>query len=127
MRLRNARNFFKRKVLNEVQQQHGTVRQRQFIQQLHKPSLRFTPDQQVVRPATADAVEAMFKVFDDLKAAGELRQDLAPFALSRAITALFEGYAFQRALDQEIDTEAFKDRYGKLAVNVAKPSVAAAG
>ena len=28
---------------------------------------------------------------------------------------------------EEIDTEAFRDRYGKLAVNVAKPSVAAAG
>ena len=28
---------------------------------------------------------------------------------------------------EEIDTEAFKDRYGKLAVNVAKPAVAAAG
>ena len=42
------------------------------------------------------------------QAAGELRQDLDPFALSRAITALFEGYAFQRALDPEIDTEAYK-------------------
>ena len=28
---------------------------------------------------------------------------------------------------EEIDTDAFKDRYGKLAVNVAKPAVAAAG
>ena len=28
---------------------------------------------------------------------------------------------------EEIDTEAFKDRYGKLAVNVAKPATAAAG
>jgi hypothetical protein len=28
---------------------------------------------------------------------------------------------------EEIDTEAFTDRYGKLAVNVAKPAVAAAG
>jgi hypothetical protein len=28
---------------------------------------------------------------------------------------------------EEIDTEAFKDRYGKLAVNVAKPAVATAG
>jgi hypothetical protein len=28
---------------------------------------------------------------------------------------------------EEIDTDAFKDRYGKLAVNVAKPKVAAAG
>jgi alkanesulfonate monooxygenase SsuD/methylene tetrahydromethanopterin reductase-like flavin-dependent oxidoreductase (luciferase family) len=28
---------------------------------------------------------------------------------------------------EEIDTEAFRDRYGKLAVNVAKPRVAAAG
>jgi len=28
---------------------------------------------------------------------------------------------------EEIDTEAFKDRYGKLAVSVAKPPVAAAG
>jgi hypothetical protein len=28
---------------------------------------------------------------------------------------------------EEIDTEAFKDRYGKLAVSVAKPAVAAAG
>ena len=28
---------------------------------------------------------------------------------------------------EEIDTEAFSDRYGKLAVDVAKPAVAAAG
>ena len=28
---------------------------------------------------------------------------------------------------EEIDTEAFSDRYGKLAVNVAKPPVAATG
>jgi len=41
------------------------------------------------------------------QAAGELRPDVDPFALSRAVTALFEGYAFQRALDPEIDTEAY--------------------
>jgi len=28
---------------------------------------------------------------------------------------------------EEIDTEAFSDRYGKLAIDVAKPAVAAAG
>ena len=28
---------------------------------------------------------------------------------------------------EEIDTEAFKDRYGRLAVNVARSAVAAAG
>jgi hypothetical protein len=28
---------------------------------------------------------------------------------------------------EEIDTDAFRDRYGKLAVSVAKPSVAATG
>ena len=33
-------------------------------------------------------------------------------------------YRFQL---EEIDTEAFSDRYGKLAVEVAKPAVAAAG
>ena len=42
------------------------------------------------------------------QARGELRADLEPAALARALTALFEGYAFQRALEPAIDTEAYR-------------------
>src|SRR5271154_7239833 len=32
-----------------MQQQHGALRQRQLIQQIHKFSFRFAPDEQIVR------------------------------------------------------------------------------
>ncbi len=41
------------------------------------------------------------------QAAGELRTDLEPTILARTLTALFEGYAFQRAIDPAIDTDAY--------------------
>ena len=39
---------------------------------------------------------------------GQLRSDIEPLGLARALTALFEGYAFQRALDPAIDTGAYQ-------------------
>jgi AcrR family transcriptional regulator len=39
---------------------------------------------------------------------GEISADLDPHALARALTALFEGYALQRALDPAIDTDAYR-------------------
>jgi len=44
----------------------------------------------------------------DAQARGEIRPDLDPPAVSRTVTALFEGYAFQRALDRTIDTDAYR-------------------
>jgi len=46
---RYARYFFERKILDVVQQQDGSVWQRQFIQQSHKYSLLFAPNEQIVR------------------------------------------------------------------------------
>jgi AcrR family transcriptional regulator len=39
---------------------------------------------------------------------GELRPDLAPDAVARVLTALFEGYAFQRAMDPALDTASYR-------------------
>jgi AcrR family transcriptional regulator len=39
---------------------------------------------------------------------GQLRPDLEPDAVARVLTALFEGYAFQRAMDPAIDTAAYR-------------------
>lgn len=44
----------------------------------------------------------------DAQTRGELRADLDPPAVARTLTALFEGYAFQRALEPAIDTEAYR-------------------
>ena len=44
----NAGDFFEGKVFDEVQQQHGTLRQRQFIEQAHKFGLLFVADEKIV-------------------------------------------------------------------------------
>jgi AcrR family transcriptional regulator len=39
---------------------------------------------------------------------GQLRADLEPEPVARVLTALFEGYAFQRAMDPAIDTASYR-------------------
>jgi AcrR family transcriptional regulator len=39
---------------------------------------------------------------------GHLRPDLEPDAVARVLTAVFEGYAFQRAIDPSIDTTSYR-------------------
>ncbi len=59
--------------------------------------------------ANTDALRA--SIADDLATAqlsGRLRPDLEPASTARAITALFEGYALQRALDPTLDTAAYR-------------------
>ena len=66
-------------------------------------------------PRVGEALRANTDVLRDMlsvqiangQAEGRLRTDLQPAILARALTALFEGYAFQRALDPTIDTDAY--------------------
>src|SRR6266516_742099 len=41
--------FFEREFLEEMEQQHGAVRQRQLVQPLHEITLLLLPDEQLVR------------------------------------------------------------------------------
>ncbi len=52
---------------------------------------------------------------------GELSADFDPPALARALTALFEGYALQRALDPTIDTGAYRRTVRALLENGLAP------
>jgi hypothetical protein len=48
LRFRDARDFFERKIIDEVQQQHGPLRQRQSVQQFHKFSFLLAANQQFI-------------------------------------------------------------------------------
>ena len=49
LRAGDARDFCERKILHEMQQQHGTLRQGKLFDQLHELSLLFAPDEQFAR------------------------------------------------------------------------------
>ena len=49
LRFSDARDFFERKILDEMQQQDGALWRRQLIQQIHKFGFLFAPDEQFVR------------------------------------------------------------------------------
>jgi AcrR family transcriptional regulator len=62
---------------------------------------------QALRASTDTLREILSAQIAAGQAKGQLRADLEPATLTRTLTALFEGYAFQRAVDPAIDTDAY--------------------
>jgi AcrR family transcriptional regulator len=79
-----------------------------LVLQIWAEALRSPQVGEVLRAST-DALRASIAgQIAQAQARGDLRDDLEPSATARALTALFEGYAFQRAMDPAMDTASYR-------------------